>query len=56
MRLGGSFRSCVGLEVQAGGLGHEEPAAVVEAGHHRVLHERRGRHLLDDEAVRNAEA
>ena len=54
--VGRVFQKFVGLEVQPGGLGHEEPAAIVEARHHRVLHQRRPGHQLDDEAVRDAKA
>ena len=49
--IGQAHQQFLGLEVEAGGLGEEEAAALVEAAVHGVFDERRPGHALDDEAV-----
>jgi hypothetical protein len=45
----------VEVDVDAGAFRDEQATAVVEAGAHWVLDQRRGGNALDDEALRNAE-
>ena len=48
--VGAILAELVELEIETGGLRDEQPALVVEAGHHRMLDQRRPGDAFDDEA------
>ncbi len=52
--VGQLLEQLFGRQVQARVVGDEQPAAIVEPGHHRMFDQRRGCHPLDRESVGHA--